>query len=62
MRFARERILRQEYRIKELEQLLCPGGVHEFKCVDVCFEGDESGGGREIKKFVCQRCLRMKRG
>lgn len=46
-------------RVKELEQIICPGEVHDFKEVDRKFYF--SGYNYHCKvKLVCQRCLKIK--
>ena len=60
-RAVREKMLRQEFRIKELEQLLCPGEVHDWKLVESFLEYDGTGMSNDIKKYVCQKCLKVKR-
>ena len=46
-------------RVKELEQIICPGEVHDFKEVDKKYHF--SGYNYHCKvKLVCQRCLKIK--
>lgn len=45
-------------RVKELEQIICPGEVHDFKEVDRKFYF--SGYNYHCKvRLVCQRCLKV---
>lgn len=52
-----ERALSQEARIRELEEILCPCGVHDFITVRKHFEGG-TGHGDELTVYhkVCKRC------
>lgn len=60
-RSKKETIMIQQFRIKELEQLLCPGENHKWKHVDTIFDYDGLGESRDIKRYVCQRCLKSRR-
>lgn len=58
-RKLKEENLRQQYRILELEELLCPCEDHDWKYVDsnVEFIG---GDFMPIYKYKCRRCLKTK--
>ena len=60
-RADREKIMVLQFRIKELEQILCPGENHEWKHVSSTFEYDGVGESRDIKRYVCQRCLKARK-
>lgn len=56
-RKLRATVLRQEARIRELEEILCPCEEHEWVQTGFHFEGG-SGAGDELTVYhkVCKRC------
>ena len=58
-RKLKEENIRQQYRILELEELLCPCEDHDWKHVDshVEFIG---GDLMTMHKYKCRRCLKIK--
>lgn len=50
-----------QYRIKELEQLLCPAEQHNFvKVSRTTYIIDAYGSTLHDDKYVCSRCLKVK--
>lgn len=56
-RKLRAEIVRLQYRVKELEERLCPSQSHSWKRVDYEFVGG-TGRGDEITvyTYVCEKC------
>ena len=53
-----ERELLLKARIKELENILCPGELHDWQLVDERFDViDGYGTIRNCRRYVCKRCL-----
>ena len=59
-RFLREEVTRLQYRVKELEEKLCPAEEHDWKkvdrrCVTVCMDEEVF-----VTDLVCKRCGKRK--
>lgn len=58
-RYLKEQIIRQEYRIKELEERLCPCGSHQYKWVDSRFV--YNGFDLDVvRRYMCKVCGKEK--
>lgn len=54
-RYLKEQIIHQEYRIKELEERLCPCSSHEFKWISsrLSYNGFDLD---TIRRYKCKVC------
>lgn len=52
-------ILLQAQRIRQLEDILCPFGLHDWVKTGYHFEGGTGRGDADtVNHFVCKRCLK----
>ena len=55
-RFLKEEILRLEYRVKDLEERLCPCESHKLKWVGTRFVCVGMGEHEPIRQYKCEVC------
>lgn len=55
-RFLREEVTRLQYRVKELEEKLCPAEEHDWKLTDREFTMISPYDSQTINSFLCRRC------
>ena len=58
-RKLKEENIRQQYRILELEELLCPCEDHDWKHID-SYPYMIYGNIETMHKYKCRRCLKIK--
>ena len=61
-RKIKERELLYKARIKELENVICPGEQHDYALVDETKVLKEYGVFVFHRRYVCKRCLKAKEG
>lgn len=61
-RLLRNRIMRLEYRIEELEERLCPCESHDWKQVGYHFQPIAMGEFETIHHYKCRVCGKRKEG
>lgn len=59
-RKIKERELLYKTRIKELENVICPGEQHDYALVDETQNLSEYGVFVYHRRYVCKRCLKVK--
>lgn len=59
-RFLREEVVRLEYRVKELEEKLCPAEDHDWKAAAVHHTMISSFDTQTVTDYLCRRCGRRK--
>lgn len=59
-RKIKERELLYKMRIKELENVICPGEQHDYALVDETKVLKEYGVFVFHRRYVCKRCLKVK--
>ncbi len=57
-RYLKEQIMRQEYRIKELEEKLCPCSSHQYKWISTRFVPDGLFDLEVVRRYKCKVCGR----
>lgn len=60
-RFLREEIVRLEYRVKELEERLCPAEEHDWKLTGSHVSMISPYDSQTVKDYLCRRCGKRKR-
>lgn len=60
LRKVKERELLYKTRIKELENVICPGEQHDYALVDETKVLREYGVFVFHRRYVCKRCLKAK--
>lgn len=58
-RFLRNKIMHLEYRVKDLEERLCPCESHDWRCVKHHVRYEDYGYWTTIKTLKCKRCGKM---
>jgi hypothetical protein len=59
-RFLRNKIMNLQYRIKDLEERLCPCEIHDWKWIDSRFIDVGLGNIEPIRRYKCQTCGKEK--
>ena len=59
-RFLREEIVRLEYRVKELEERLCPAEEHDWKKTRSQFTMISPYDSQMLNSYLCRRCGKRK--
>ena len=59
-RFLKEEVLRLEYRVKDLEERLCPTEQHDWLCVGYRRVHIGCGETESISRYKCRRCGKEK--
>ena len=54
----RERELELGFRVRELENIICPLEQHEFIAISKSYQPDNGGSGYMIVKYICKKCLK----
>ena len=59
-RFLREEVTRLEYRVKDLEERLCPAEEHDWKVTSVHRSMISSYDMQTVTESLCRRCGKRK--
>lgn len=59
-RFLREVVTRLQYRVKELEERLCPAEDHDWKMTDSHYDMVAPMDVQRVCNFLCKRCGKRK--